>query len=108
MFTCFRPALAALVWLAGAGSAIAQAPNAASAAAPAASRPLAYRSVFDGYRPFQEPPRVAWREANDTVGRIGGWQAYARESPAAPAAGQAAPAPPPASAAGAHAGHRQP
>lgn len=32
-----------------------------------------YRSAGDG-----KP--IAWREANDTVNRIGGWRAYAREA----------------------------
>lgn len=41
---------------------------------------------------------VPWRDANDTVGRIGGWRAYARE----------AQAPEPAASVPAHAGHKTP
>ena len=76
----------------------------------------AYRSVFDGYRAFSEQAVVSWPEANGLVGRIGGWQAYAREAQggAVDAAGekpaQATPAPSPAAstASGAHTGHRRP
>lgn len=32
----------------------------------------------DGRAPADKP--VSWREANDTVARIGGWRVYARES----------------------------
>ena len=51
------------------------------------------RSAFDGYRRFADEPVADWRALNDTVGRIGGWQAYAREAAAAAqAASGAAPA----------------
>ncbi len=66
-----------------------------------------YRSAFDGYRPFSDQAVVPWREANELVGRIGGWQAYAREGqgtsgkPPAPAASAA-------SGAGSHSGHKTP
>jgi hypothetical protein len=39
----------------------------------------AYRSAFDAYQPFTDEKISPWRETNDTVGRIGGWRAYARE-----------------------------
>ena len=61
----------------GAGS-----PPSASASGPARAAsavPAVYRSAFEGYRAFTEEPVKSWREANDLVGRIGGWQAYARE-----------------------------
>ena len=46
-----------------------------------------YHSSFAGYRAMKEPPVGDWRAANDEVGRIGGWRAYAREAQgAAPAA----------------------
>src|SRR5437016_1102063 len=61
-------------------------PIASVSAASAAVGQLAYRSVFEGYRSFSEQPVVSWREANDLVGRIGGWQAYAREGQGEPAA----------------------
>lgn len=53
----------------------------------------AYRSAFADYRPFAEQPLTPWRQANDAVAQIGGWQAYAREgqgkqSDAAPATGK--------------------
>lgn len=48
---------------------------------PRASVPaLAYASSFSGYRRLGEEKPVSWREANDTVTRIGGWRVYAREA----------------------------
>lgn len=80
----------------------------ASAASAASSSPAAkspsYHSPFDGYRKFADQPIVSWREANDLVGRIGGWQAYARENQMAAPAGASAPA----SSAGGHSGHHAP
>ncbi|MFO1217545.1 MAG: hypothetical protein U1E89_04075 [Burkholderiaceae bacterium] len=52
--------------------------------------PLNHRSVFDGYRGHDDVKPVSWRQANDSVGRIGGWRAYAREA----AASQPAATPP--------------
>lgn len=90
-----------------------------SAAGPAATvpAPLTFRSVFEGYQPFTDEKVGNWKQANDTVGEIGGWRAYAKEAsqnagqaqsphqghgqtPAQPQAGQ-----PPARAANPHAGH---
>ena len=71
-----------------------------------------YRSAFEGYRAFADEPVRPWRETNDTVGRIGGWKAYARElqapdaRPAAATAGASAPTP--ASAGGGHSTHHAP
>lgn len=50
----------------------------------AATAPLVHRSALSSYRRSggEDPPATAWREANDTVGRIGGWRAYAREAQA--------------------------
>ena len=69
--------------------------------------PVVYRPVLASYRRAGELSVGSWREANDTVTRIGGWRAYAREAnqpevpatapsgPAGAAAAQpAAPAPP--------------
>ena len=53
---------------------------------------LHYDSSLAGYRPFSDDPIKPWKEANDNVGRIGGWRAYARE-----AAMPTVPAPAPAS-----------
>lgn len=67
---------------------------AASAQTPAA--PGEYRSAFEGYQPYSESKMVPWKEANDTVGKIGGWRAYAKEAAEGQAqqghAGHAAPA----------------
>ncbi|MEZ5603232.1 MAG: hypothetical protein R3E41_03235 [Burkholderiaceae bacterium] len=38
------------------------------------------RSSFAGYHGLADEKVGSWREANDTVGRIGGWKAYAREA----------------------------
>ena len=38
------------------------------------------RSSFAGYRGLADEHVGSWREVNDTVGRIGGWKAYAREA----------------------------
>ena len=72
-----------------------------SAAAPASASSTStkvYRSAFEGYRPFKDQPVQSWREANDLVGQIGGWQAYAREGQGGPPAGSVAGASGPASA----------
>lgn len=58
---------------------------------PAASVPAAQAPAsLARYRRFTEQPVGSWREANETVNRIGGWRAYAREAsqpaPVAPAA----------------------
>ncbi len=65
---------------------------------PKASVPtLSYESSFAQYRRLGDEKPVSWRDANDTVTRIGGWRVYAREAQQpdpAPAAkpGAAAPA----------------
>jgi hypothetical protein len=79
----------ALTWTVPSGAQPAPArPDPADARAAVA--PLAHRSALADYRKAAAPP-TAWRDANDTVERIGGWRAYAREaaasapSPSAPA-----------------------
>jgi hypothetical protein len=57
------------------------------AAVPAAT----YASALARYRSATEVRVGSWREANDTVARIGGWRVYAREA----AQPEAAPAPAP-------------
>ncbi|MEO8281701.1 MAG: hypothetical protein ABI564_18525 [Ideonella sp.] len=42
--------------------------------------PLMYRSALGSFRRVDDADPVPWREANDRVGRIGGWRAYAREA----------------------------
>ena len=84
---------------------------------------LNYRSSFAQNRALSGEKVISWREANDSVARIGGWRVYAREAqqsdaaqapasvpvarPVAPAAGAAAK---PASAAmpAGHGGHKTP
>ncbi len=41
--------------------------------------PIVYQSTFTQYQPWTDEPVQSWREANDQVGRIGGWRAYAKE-----------------------------
>ena len=87
----------------GLGQAIAAAPDPtdANVVIPATD----YRSPFADYRPLGEDKNTPWKDANDTVGKIGGWRAYAREAadamkarnaPDAAKAKPAAPSPPPA------------
>jgi hypothetical protein len=47
-----------------------------------------HTSAFAGYRRQTEPTPIGWKDANDTVNRIGGWRTYAREAaePSPPAA----------------------
>jgi hypothetical protein len=93
-------------------------PLLASEAVPA----VVFRSSLAGYRRFQEQPVGSWQQANETVNRIGGWRAYAREAsqpetPTAPIAAPAAapvpsspgptpPAKPPAPGQAGHQGHQ--
>ena len=99
------PHRAAVVLWAAVGFALAGVPLPAFAQAVAAADPLdpkasvppaAYRSAFGTYRPAKDTPVGSWREANDTVNRIGGWRAYASEAqqPGAAASAPVPPAPP--------------
>jgi hypothetical protein len=47
---------------------------------------------LENYKPFADETLIPWKEANDTVGRIGGWREYAREArpPASPSSAPAA------------------
>ena len=73
-----------------------QAPQARQASDPrpdplnaqASIAPLVHQSAFTQYRRLTDEPVGSWRDANDTVTRIGGWRVYAREAarPASPAA----------------------
>ena len=61
---------------------------------PKASVPtLRYESSFAQYRRLSEEKPVSWRDANDTVTRIGGWRVYAREAQQPDPAPSTAPAP---------------
>jgi hypothetical protein len=50
--------------------------------AKAATVPLNYQSSLRDYRPNTAPALAPWRAANDKVGRIGGWRAYAKQASA--------------------------
>ena len=50
----------------------------ASTIAPKAS--AAFRSELEGYQPYSEEKTGDWKGANDSVARIGGWRAYAKEA----------------------------
>ena len=73
-----------------------------------------YASAFARFQRGDADKPVSWREANDTVARIGGWRVYAREAKqpdAAPAATPPAAAPAPQKAApmpAGHGGHKAP
>lgn len=65
----------------------------ASAAVPTFTPP----SAFTGYSRHGDTRLQSWKDANDAVGRIGGWRAYAREASQASRPANAAPATPAAS-----------
>lgn len=77
--------------LAAASAASAQGTAPADAARAAA--PIPYRSAFAGYRAWQEPAPMNWREANETAGALGGHVGHVRGR--SPSAGSAPPAAPP-------------
>ncbi len=54
--------------------------SAFSEPAASAASTLSYQSVFADYRAYSEQPVVSWVDANDTVGKIGGWRTYSREA----------------------------
>ncbi|AKJ27143.1 hypothetical protein AAW51_0452 [Caldimonas brevitalea] len=70
----------------GAALPAAHAQPSAAPTRPAASAPATqpggatYRSAFEGYRRYADEQVVPWKEANDHVGRIGGWRTYAAEA----------------------------
>lgn len=91
----FRWLTAAGLWLGLAASAAAQAQSVPADPVPAPD--LQYRSAFAAYRGFGDQAVGSWSGVNDTVGKIGGWRTYAKESaPGAPPAGASAPPPVPA------------
>lgn len=53
--------------------------------------PAVHRSALGEHRTYRPSEVGSWSEANDTVNRIGGWRAYAREAEGG-AGGAAAPA----------------
>ncbi len=55
---------------------------------------FSYRSALSEYEVYKEQSVQSWKEANDKVGQIGGWRAYAKEMrQAAPATQSDQPAP---------------
>lgn len=112
------PVIAALGLSASAAGALAQPSSATPSSGGARVAPGAWSSAFEGYIPFAPAQALPWREANEQVGRIGGWRAYAQEAQAAqaaspqeaagarPAPASQAPAAPAAPAASAPAVHR--
>lgn len=73
-------------------------------AAASASAPTPFRSALDGYQPYTDEKIVDWKEANDKVGRIGGWREYAKEAQSPAGAGTPAASTP----ADPHAGRAKP
>lgn len=68
-------------------------PNAAGT-----SMPLQFESVLSRYKPMTDQKLGSWRDANDTVRRIGGWRTYLKESQAPDAPVTATPTAPSSSA----------
>ncbi len=54
--------------------------------------PLRFESVLSRYKPMTDQKLGSWREANDTVTRIGGWRTYLKESQAPEAMAPVSPA----------------
>lgn len=73
----------------------------------AAAQTLPYKSVFERYRSFRDESVGSWRDANDTVTRVGGWREYLKEAQRPDATPQPTPSPVPAPAASpqSHPGH---
>lgn len=82
--TAWLAPLAALVLSLSTTVANAQTP--APAATTIETAPAAFRSALEGYQAYTDEKTVNWKEANDSVGRIGGWREYAKEArqPSAP------------------------
>jgi hypothetical protein len=73
---------------------------------------LRFDSVLSRYKPMSDQKLSTWREANDTVTRIGGWRTYLKESqspdtvvPTIPSAAPRPATPKPPTAPDPHAGH---
>lgn len=72
---------------------------------------VVHSSALSSYRRLGDDRRIEWKEANETVNRIGGWRTYAREaqpgSVGSTPAGSATPAPA-SGTAPAHGDHKKP
>jgi hypothetical protein len=77
-----RVAFIALLSLLGLSSVASSqtAPAAVPSMKQALPQPPAFRSAFEGYQPYTDDGAPEWKKANDEVGKIGGWRAYAREA----------------------------
>ena len=96
------PRAVGLTLLFFAANALAQTPHNHAAmpeAKPAAvsASALRYESVFARYQSYRDEKTGSWRDANETVDRVGGWRAYAKEAQQPEATAPAKPNP--------HAGH---
>ena len=67
-----RFALAAGLIVLVAGTAAAQSPKPTTAADPRALAPFEYRSVFQDFRKFGPTESIPWKDANETVAKVGG------------------------------------
>ena len=86
-------------------------PSTATASDPASSSLIGFESAFQSYRSYADERMASWSQANDQVGRIGGWRAYAREAQEPAASGTSAtttPTAPAAAPGGGHGAHKQP
>ncbi len=107
------PALGVLfaAWLVCAGSQAADAQATPGTARPdpldarASVPPVTHDSPLQRYRAHRDVQMAPWKDANDTVTRIGGWRVYAREAAAPEAA--TPPSPPPQPAGGEQRGQQQ-
>jgi len=95
------------LWLAALGGVTSAPAQTAATTTDAAGASPAYRSAFDGYRPFSDEKTGSWPQANEAALGAGGWKAYAREAAEAPSQGASAPGSK-AGAADPHAGHHKP
>ena len=41
---------------------------------------VTYKSPIEDYKAFVDEKVISWKAANDKVGQIGGWRAYAKET----------------------------
>ncbi len=60
-------------------AAFAQPPADAEASKTPLPTQLQYSSAIGDYQAYMDQPTQSWQQANDRVGRIGGWRAYAKE-----------------------------
>ncbi len=73
------------IWLVGAMAGVAGSAAAQILAGPETQKTvlptqLQYTSAIQAYQAYKDQPVRSWREANDHVGKIGGWRTYAKEA----------------------------